>query len=113
MIYDMRTYDLQPGALQQYTDAVREVALPLREEHGIKLAGWYSTDIGKRNRVVHIWAYKDYAHFGEARQAVRNDPRWKNDYLPRTKGLVVRQQDQIMTAAGFWVERLLQGQVSD
>ena len=30
MIYDMRTYDLNPGALQTYMDAVREVALPLR-----------------------------------------------------------------------------------
>ena len=27
MIYDMRTYDLNPGALQAYMDAVREVAL--------------------------------------------------------------------------------------
>ena len=39
MIYDMRTYDLNPGALQAYMDAVREVALPLREDNGIKLAG--------------------------------------------------------------------------
>ena len=40
MIYDMRTYDLNPGALQAYMDAVREVALPLREDYGVKLAGW-------------------------------------------------------------------------
>ena len=32
MIYDMRTYDLQPGAVQQYMDAVREVALDNRAE---------------------------------------------------------------------------------
>lgn len=107
MIYDMRIYDLQPGAVNTYMDAVREVALPIREDHGVKLAGWYSTDIGPLNRVVHIWAYEDYAHFSEARQAVRNDPRWKNDYLPRTKGLVVRQQDMIMNGSDFWEERFL------
>jgi hypothetical protein len=107
MIYDMRTYDLQLGAVQKYMDAVREVALPIREDHGVKLAGWYSTDIGTLNRVVHIWAYRDYAHFDEARQAVRNDPRWANDYLPRTKGLIVRQQDMIMKGSDFWEERFL------
>ncbi len=106
MIYDMRTYDLNPGALQAYMDAVREVALPLREDYGIKLAGWYYTDIGKLNRVVHIWAYRDYTHFDQARQAVRSDPRWVNEYLPRVKGLVARQQDQIMLASGFFEARV-------
>ncbi|MCY3869770.1 MAG: NIPSNAP family protein [Gemmatimonadetes bacterium] len=106
MIYDMRTYDLNPGALQTYMDAVREVALPLREDYGVKLAGWYYTDIGKLNRVVHIWAYRDYTHFDQARQAVRSDPRWVNDYLPRVKGLVVRQQDQIMLASDFFESRV-------
>ena len=106
MIYDMRTYDLNPGALQAYMDAVREVALPLREEHGIKLAGWYYADIGKLNRVIHIWAYRDYTHFDHARQAVRRDPRWTDEYLPRVKGLIARQQDQIMLAADFFESRI-------
>lgn len=105
MIYDMRTYDIQPGALQTYMEAVRDVALPVREDNGIKLAGWYYTDIGTLNRVVHIWAYRDYTHFDEARQAVRNDPRWINEYLPRVKGLIVRQQDSIMRAADFFEMR--------
>lgn len=107
MIYDMRTYDLHLGTIKKYTDAVRDVALPIREDYGIKLAGWYSTDIGELNRVVHIWAYKGYAHFAEARLAVRNDPRWTNDYLPRTKGLIIKQQDMIMNASDFWEERFL------
>ena len=106
MIYDMRTYDLNPGALQPYMDAVREVALLIREDNGITLAGWYYTDIGQLNRVVHIWAYRDYTHFDQARQAVRNDPRWINDYLPRVKGLVKSQQDQIMLASDFFEARV-------
>ena len=86
MIYDMRTYDLNPGALQAYMDAVREVALPLREDYGVKLAGWYYTDIGKLNRVVHIWAYRDYTHFDQARQAVRSDPDGLMTICPASKG---------------------------
>ena len=44
--------------------------------------------------------------FDQARQAVRSDPRWVNDYLPRVKGLVVRQQDQIMLASDFFESRV-------
>lgn len=101
MIYDMRTYDLQLGAVPKFMDAVREVGLKVREDHGVKLAGWYYTDIGPLNQVVHIWAYEDFAHYEKAREAFRSDPRWSGEYLPRTSGLVIRQRNQIMQAADF------------
>ena len=41
-------------------------------------------------------------HFQEAREKVRTDPRWINEYLPRVKGLVVRQQDMMMQGADFF-----------
>ena len=102
MIYDMRIYDLKPGTVPQYMDAVRELAFKIRQEHGVKLAGWYYTDIGMLNRVVHIWAYDDLAHFDKARTAVTSDPRWERDYLPRVRGLIVKQQDMIMNGADFF-----------
>ena len=76
MIYDMRIYDLTPGSVAAYMQAVEEVALPVREAQDIVLAGWYTSDVGLLNRVVHIWAYRDYLHFEKARLAFRNDPRW-------------------------------------
>ena len=102
MIYDMRIYDLKPGSVPQYMAAVREVALKIREENGVKLAGWYYTDIGILNRVVHIWAYDDLAHFDKARTAVTSDPRWARDFVSRVQGLIVRQQDMIMRGADFF-----------
>ena len=102
MIYDMRTYDFNPGDVPKYMEAVREVALKIREDHGVKLSGWYYTDIGQLNRVVHIWAYEDFAHFEKAREAVRSDPRWEGEYVPRVRGLIVKQQDMIMRGADFF-----------
>ena len=98
----MRTYDIAMGKTPEYMAAVREIALPVRESYGIKLAGWYYTDIGALNKVVHIWAYRDFAHFEEAREAFRNDERWVNDYVPRVKGIVLRQENQIMRASDFF-----------
>ena len=108
MIYDMRTYDIAMGKTPEYMAAVREVALPVRESYGVKLAGWYYTDIGALNKVVHIWAYRDYTHFEEAREAFRTDERWLNDYVPRVKGIVLRQENQIMRASDFFESMLME-----
>ena len=104
----MRTYDIAMGKTPEYMAAVREVALPVRESYGVKLAGWYYTDIGALNKVVHIWAYRDFAHFEEAREAFRTDERWLNDYVPRVKGIVLRQENQIMRASDFFESMLME-----
>ena len=98
----MRTYDIAMGRITEYMDAVREVALPVRERYGVRLAGWYYTDVGIQNRVVHIWAYRDYTHFEEAREAFRSDERWVNEYLPRVRGIILRQENQMMRAPDFF-----------
>ena len=109
----MRTYDIAMGKTPEYMAAVRDVALPVRESYGVKLAGWYYTDIGALNRVVHIWAYRDYAHFEEAREAFRTDERWLNDYVPRVKGIVLRQENQIMRASDFFESILMESDTTD
>ena len=109
----MRTYDIAMGKTPEYMAAVREIALPVRESYGVKLAGWYYTDVGALNKVVHIWAYRDYAHFEEAREAFRTDERWVNDYVPRVKGIVLRQENQIMRASDFFESILMQADAKD
>ena len=109
----MRTYDISMGKTPEYMAAVREIALPVRESYGVKLAGWYYTDVGALNRVVHIWAYRDYAHFEEAREAFRTDERWLNDYVPRVKGIVLRQENQIMLASDFFESTLMDADTTE
>ena len=101
MIYDMRIYDLKPGSVPQYMAAVRELALPIRQDYGVKLVGWYFTEIGPLNQVVHIWAFRDFQHMEQAKQQFRGDPRWTGQYLPRVTDLIVAQRNQLMQAADF------------
>jgi len=101
MIFDMRTYDLVPGGLDAYMAAVRDIALPVRERYGIRLAGWYFTEIGTMNRVVHIWAFRDWAHLTQSKAQFRQDPDWIERYLPRVQSLIVAQHSQIVQAADF------------
>ena len=106
MIYDVRSYDLRPGALPAYRDAVREVALPVRQRYGIALAGWFSADVGPPGRVVHIWAFRDWQHLEQGKRQFRQDPQWTEEYLPRVLPLIERQHCEVMLAADFWERRL-------
>jgi hypothetical protein len=44
MIIDHRTYELQPGRLRDF-----------------RLVGYFSTEVGNVNEMVHIWAHDDPA----------------------------------------------------
>ena len=82
MIYDMRTYEIAPGRVADYMKNVKEIAIPIRRDHGVKLGGWYYSEVGPLNQVWHIWAYEDTKHLVEGAEAVRADPRWTGEYMP-------------------------------
>ena len=54
--------------------AVRELALPIRKKYGVKLAGWYYSDVGELNQVVHIWWFQDHAHMEDAKAKIMPIP---------------------------------------
>ena len=54
MIYDYRIYTLKPGATTEYRAGVKELSLPIRQRHGVTLAGWHWSELAALNQVVHI-----------------------------------------------------------
>ena len=101
MIYDFRLYTLKPGATPEYRAGAKEVGLPIRQRHGVALSGWYYSDVGALNQVVHIWGYRDLEHLQTAKAAVYADPDWEGIYVPRARPLVESQQTWLMEAPGF------------
>ena len=55
MIYEVRTYDLKPGAIPQAEEAFAE-GLPHREKYSPIAAFWH-TDSGPLNQIIHVWGY--------------------------------------------------------
>ena len=83
MLYDFRMYTLKPGSTPDYRAGVKEVGLPIRQNHDVALSGWYWSDVGTLNQVVHIWGYEDLAHLNSQKAAVYADPDWSGKYVPR------------------------------
>ena len=55
MIVDHRTYELQPGRLRDFLALYEKEGLPVQAKHLGHLVGFFTTEIGNVNEIVHIW----------------------------------------------------------
>lgn len=97
-VYELRTYRLQPGAVGEWTAHVREI-MPTREKYS-KNIGYWQTEMGQLNEVVHLWAYRDLNERATVRAAVMQDPAWQA-YLGKTAPMTVEQRSVILNPAPF------------
>ena len=97
MIYELRTYNLRPGAVQTVEDALGEV-LSIREKYS-RLAGYWHTEIGPLNQVVHLWPYESLAEIPEVAAAARNDPSGK--WPPASGDSIIEMQVEVLQPAPF------------
>ncbi len=100
MIVDVRTYTLVPRKLGKYVELFERHALPVMQRHGLELVGYYLSQIGPLNQVVHLWRYDSLADLERKRAARDADPAW-GEYLALTEGMVLSQESKIMRPASF------------
>jgi hypothetical protein len=100
MIVDVRTYTLVPRKLARYVELFERHALPVMQRHGLELMGYYTSQIGALNQVVHLWRYDSLADMERKRAARDADPAW-GEYLAMTEGMVLMQEDKVMRPTSF------------
>lgn len=74
MLYEMRTYTLQPGSLPEVLKRFG-AAYEHRRRYS-EMAGLWYTEFGPLNQIVHIWPYADLAERGRIRAESVQDPHW-------------------------------------
>src|SRR5262245_57500717 len=57
MIYELRTYTLQPGKQPEYLKLNAEVGRKIRGDNYGILRGSWTTETGVLNQYVHLWEY--------------------------------------------------------
>ncbi len=100
MIYELRTYQLVMGAVPEYLEITKTKLLPILAEHGLKPVGYWYTEFGPLNELVHLWAYADLSERQRLWAGWARDPR-RAELLPRLRQLVVSQSNKILTPAEF------------
>jgi hypothetical protein len=99
-VIDLRIYTIRPRGMPQYLRLVEELALPVARRHFGEPLGYYVTQIGPLNQVVHLWGFESLADLEQRQAAVAGDPEFAK-YLAATEGLVVAQEDRIMRPVEF------------
>ncbi len=95
MIYEVRTYTLEPGTVAQFEAGFAE-ALPHREKYS-PLAAFWHTDIGPLNQVIHVWPYENLGERERIRAAAAQDPHWP----PADLSMIQIMESEIWNPASF------------
>ena len=98
MIYELRTYTVRPGTLGDIVKAASTVSLDIRGNNFGKLEGYWSTEIGPLNQVMHMWSYRDFEERAKLRAELAKNPRWGGEYLPLIRPLLIRQDVRLLNA---------------
>lgn len=102
MIYEMRTYTLKPTRMGDWLALYKGQGLPVQQEILGKLVGFFTTEFGVVNQVVHIWAYESLDDRAARRAALAKDTRWI-EFSGRNKELdaVVELKSDILKPTDF------------
>ena len=60
MIVDMRTYTIAPGQVDRYLQIYESAALPVQREILGQLEGYFISQIGELNQLIHMWSYPSF-----------------------------------------------------
>ena len=101
MIVEMRTYTLALGATGRYFKLYGEKGFAVQKRILGHFLGYYGVEVGELNKVIHLWGYESLDERARRRALLWADPEWL-EYIKDVAGLVVAQENQILTPAPFF-----------
>ncbi len=102
MIVDIRTYTTHAGKLNVWLALYEAEGYPVQVKHLGEPVGYFMSEVGMQNQVVHIWKYESMADREKKRAAMQADPAWQA-YLKKSAeaGYMHHQENKIMKSTSF------------
>ncbi|RWB31623.1 MAG: NIPSNAP family protein [Mesorhizobium sp.] len=100
MIVEERIYRIRSGKTSEYLKLVREEGLAIQEPILGGLIGYFVTEVGQLNQVVHLWRYADFADRVARRRTLSEDVRWRAFILKLT-ALIESAENRILLPTDF------------
>jgi hypothetical protein len=100
MIVEERIYTALPGKAAEYVRMYTEEGFAIQRPILGNLVGYFTSEIGTLNQIVHMWAYEDLADRAARRATLLSDPRWKA-YSAKVTPLLLNQENRILVPAPF------------
>jgi NIPSNAP len=98
----MRTYTVRALRAHDFLQLYERAALPLQKKYLGHLIGFFVSEIGPLNQVVHLWGFDSLAERERRRHQMEQDPGW-NLYRTALRDLdVIEQQEtKILKSTAF------------
>lgn len=101
MFVEQRTYVLHTGVrLSDYLEAYETIGLPAQRRILGGFLGYFVSDIGTLNQLMHLWAYESLDQRDERREALAMDPDWQR-CLSIIRPMIMTMENTIFKPATF------------
>jgi hypothetical protein len=97
---ELRTYTFHPGKLPEFMRVYEQEGLEVQKRILGRMVGYFTTDIGMLNQVVHMWAYTDLKERQDRRAELAADKGWQA-YLAKILPLIQTMESKILVPASF------------
>lgn len=102
MLVELRTYTVKPLRTSDFLQLYESAALPLQKKCLGLLIGFFVSELGPLNQVVHLWGFDSLAERERRRRDMEQDPDWTlyRDAL-RKLDVIVYQETKILKSVLF------------
>jgi hypothetical protein len=100
MLVEQRTYDILPARVPDFYALYQAEGMVVQIRHLGRMLGYYSSEFGTLNQIVHLWGYDDLQERATRRAALFADAEWQA-YFAKVLPLIVRQESRILVPAPF------------
>jgi len=100
MLVEHRRYILQPGQQGAFLALMEGEGIPVERRILGRLLGFYTTEVGTLNQVIHLWGYDSFEDRQRRRQALAACPEWVR-FLPKVLPLIREMENQLLVPAPF------------
>lgn len=101
MIVEQRTYTLHVGATREFLALYEAEGLQLAVETLGLLVGFYSTEIGPLNRVIHLWGFESLDDRQRRRAELAANPDWQA-FAVKLRQFIRDQESIVLIPAPFF-----------
>lgn len=101
MIVEERCYVLRmPYGPQDYLQLYEAEGLAIQRDTLGNLLGYFHTEVGELNTMVHLWGYASLDDRMQRRARLAADPGWQR-YLERIRPMIESMSNRLLVPTGF------------
>jgi hypothetical protein len=100
MIVEERIYTLYPGKQAEYLKLYQEEGLEVQSRILGRMVGYFTTEVGPLNQVIHMWGYDSFEERLRRRAELFRDGAWLG-YVAKIRPLILSQENKILLPTPF------------